>query len=69
MKQRKWEEDEKFAHVLEGPKEKRSMADFCREHKIRRSFSSVHLASCRIWIVRNGGINPSILDIPQICGE
>jgi len=34
MKQRKWIADEKLAIVLDGLKEKRSVADICRGHKI-----------------------------------
>jgi len=37
MKQRKWAGDEKLAIVMEGLKEKRSVADICREHKISQT--------------------------------
>lgn len=37
MKQRKWSADEKLAIVMEGIKEKRSVADTCREHKISQT--------------------------------
>ena len=37
MKQRKWTGDEKLAIVMEGLKEKRSVADICREHKISQT--------------------------------
>jgi len=37
MKQRKWAADEKLAIVMEGLKEKRSVADICREHKISQT--------------------------------
>ena len=37
MKQRKWMADEKLAIVMEGLKEKRSVADICREHKISQT--------------------------------
>ena len=37
MKQRKWTAEEKLALVLEGLKEKRSVADICREHKISQT--------------------------------
>jgi transposase-like protein len=37
MKQRRWTEDEKLAIVMEGLKEKRSIADICREHKISQT--------------------------------
>lgn len=37
MKQRKWTADEKLAIVMEGLKEKRSVADICREHKISQT--------------------------------
>ncbi len=34
MKQRRWTAEEKVAIVMEGLKEKRTVADICREHKI-----------------------------------
>jgi len=34
MKSRKWTADEKLAIVMEGLKEKRSVAEICREHQI-----------------------------------
>lgn len=37
MKQRKWTAEEKVAIVMEGLKEKRSVADICREHKISQT--------------------------------
>ena len=37
MKQRKWTAEEKLAIVLEGLKEKRSVAEICREHQISQS--------------------------------
>ncbi len=37
MKSRKWSADEKLAIVMEGLKEKRSVADICREHKISQT--------------------------------
>ena len=37
MKQRKWTGDEKLAIVIEGLKERRSVADICREHKISQT--------------------------------
>ena len=37
MKQRKWAADEKLAIVMEGLKEKRSVSDICREHKISQT--------------------------------
>lgn len=37
MKQRKWTAEEKLAIVMEGLKEKRSVADICREHKISQT--------------------------------
>jgi transposase len=37
MKQRKWTAEEKLAIVMEGVKEKRSVADICREHKISQT--------------------------------
>jgi len=37
MKPRKWTADEKFAIVLEGLKEKKSVAEICREHQISES--------------------------------
>ncbi len=37
MKLRKWSADEKLAIVMEGLKEKRSVSDICREHKISQT--------------------------------
>lgn len=37
MKPRKWAVEEKLAIVLEGLKEKRSVADICREHRISQT--------------------------------
>jgi len=37
MKPRKWTADEKLAIVIEGLKEKRSIAEICREHQISES--------------------------------
>ena len=37
MKQRKWTADEKLAIVMEGLKEKRSVAEICREHQISQT--------------------------------
>ena len=37
MKQRKWTADEKLAIVMEGIKEKKSVAEICREHQISHS--------------------------------
>ncbi len=37
MKQRKWTGEEKLAIVMEGLKEKRSVAEICREHKISQT--------------------------------
>ena len=37
MKKRKWTAKEKLAIVMEGLKEKRSVADICREHKISQT--------------------------------
>jgi transposase-like protein len=37
MKQRKWTAEEKLAIVLEGLKEKRTVADICRDHKISQT--------------------------------
>lgn len=37
MKQRRWTAEEKVAIVMEGLKEKRSVADICREHKISQT--------------------------------
>ncbi len=37
MKQRKWTGDEKLAIVMEGLKERRSVADICREHQISQT--------------------------------
>jgi transposase len=37
MKKRKWMAEEKLAIVMEGLKEKRSVADICREHKISQT--------------------------------
>lgn len=37
MKLRKWSADEKLAIVMEGLKEKRSVAEICREHKISQT--------------------------------
>lgn len=37
MKRRNWAIDEKLAIVLEGIKEKRSVAEICREHQISQT--------------------------------
>ena len=37
MKQRKWAADEKLGIVMEGLKEKRSVAEICREHRISQT--------------------------------
>jgi len=37
MKQRRWVAEEKLAIVMEGLKEKRSVADICREHQISQT--------------------------------
>jgi len=37
MRQRRWTADEKLAIVMEGLKERRSIADICREHKISQT--------------------------------
>ena len=37
MKPRKWTVDEKFAIVFEGLREKKSVAEICREHQISES--------------------------------
>mgnify|MGYP001065648562 FL=1 len=37
MKQRRWTAEEKLAIVMEGLKERRSVADICREHKISQT--------------------------------
>lgn len=37
MKLRKWTAEEKMAIVLEGLKEKRSVAEICREHQISQT--------------------------------
>jgi transposase-like protein len=37
MKQRKWAADEKLAIVMEGLKEKRSVAEICREHQVSQT--------------------------------
>jgi transposase len=37
MKQRQWAADEKLAIVMEGLKEKRSVSEICREHKISQT--------------------------------
>ncbi len=37
MKAKKWTAEEKMAIVLEGLKEKRSVAEICREHKINQT--------------------------------
>jgi len=37
MKQRKWTADEKLGIVMEGLKEKRSVAEICREHQISQA--------------------------------
>ena len=37
MRQRKWTADEKLAIVMEGLKDKKSVADICREHKVSQT--------------------------------
>ena len=37
MKQRKWTADEKLAIVMEGVKDKKSVADICREHQVSQT--------------------------------
>jgi transposase-like protein len=37
MKRRNWTVDEKLAIVVEGLKEKRSVSDICREHRISQT--------------------------------
>lgn len=37
MKARKWKSEEKLAIVLEGVKERRTVSEICREHKISQS--------------------------------
>jgi len=37
MKQRRWTADEKLAIVMEGLKDKKSVADICREHQVSQT--------------------------------
>lgn len=37
MRQRKWTADEKLVIVMEGLKDKESVADICREHKVSQT--------------------------------
>ena len=37
MKQRKWTADEKLAIVMEGLRDKKSVADICREHQVSQT--------------------------------
>lgn len=37
MRQRKWTADEKLVIVMEGLKDKKSVADICREHKVSQT--------------------------------
>lgn len=55
MRQRKWMVDEKLAIVMEGLKEKRSVADICREHRMRmHSYEQVARQVFRGWQERAG---------------
>lgn len=63
MKQRKWTAEEKVAIVMEGLKERRSVADICREHKISQTlyyrWRDKFLEGGRKGLV-NGGVDDNI---------
>ncbi len=56
MKKRNWVVEEKLAIVLEGLKEKRSVAEICREHQISQRRLSKMLCMS-IIILESGFIN------------
>ncbi len=60
MKARKWTAEEKMAIVLEDLKEKRSVAEICREHKISQTLyyrGTVKLIVCKIDMVKQKGVS------------